>query len=54
MLGGNQLEDQTIQRRREWVFLLMSGIFLGSLVMLNVLGVFRFIDLSSEALEAIS
>ena len=47
MFGGNQLEDQTIQRRREWVFLLMVGIFLGSLAMLNILGVSRFIDLSS-------
>jgi uncharacterized PurR-regulated membrane protein YhhQ (DUF165 family) len=36
-----------IQRRRELVFLILSGIFLGSLVMLNILGVSRFIDLSS-------
>jgi len=47
MFKGNQLEDQTIQQRREWVFLLMAGIFLGSLAMLNILGVSRFIDLSS-------
>lgn len=37
----------TIQRRREWVFLLLSGVFLGSLTMLNILGVSRFIDLSN-------
>jgi uncharacterized PurR-regulated membrane protein YhhQ (DUF165 family) len=35
-----------IQRRREVVFLLLAGLFLGSLVMLNILGVSRFIDLS--------
>lgn len=36
-----------ISRRREWVFLLIAGIFLGSLTMLNILGVSRFIDLSA-------
>lgn len=35
-----------MQKRRELVFLLLSGIFLGSLAMLNILGVSRFIDLS--------
>jgi uncharacterized PurR-regulated membrane protein YhhQ (DUF165 family) len=35
-----------IQRRREVVFLLLAGIFLGSLALLNVLGISRFIDLS--------
>ena len=39
--------DPTIRRRREWVFLVLVGIFLGSLTMLNILGVSRFIDLSS-------
>lgn len=38
--------DAVIRRRREWVFLLLSGIFLGSLTMLNILGISRFIDLS--------
>lgn len=38
--------DKKIQNRRELVFLLLSGIFLGSLVMLNILGVTRFLDLS--------
>ncbi len=33
--------------RRESVFLLIAGLFLGSLAMLNILGVSRFIDLSS-------
>ena len=39
--------DPVYRRRREWVFLLIAGIFLGSLAMLNILGVSRFIDLSS-------
>lgn len=39
--------DPMYRRRREWVFLLIAGIFLGSLAMLNILGVSRFIDLSS-------
>ena len=34
--------------RREVVFLLLSGIFLGSLTMLNILGISRFIDLSFD------
>lgn len=38
--------DITIQRRREWVFLILAGLFLGSLAMLNILGVSRFIDLT--------
>lgn len=46
MLTRNPDIDNTIQRRREWVFLLTAGIFLGSLAMLNILGVSRFIDLS--------
>lgn len=47
MFTRNPEIDITIQRRREWVFLLTAGIFLGSLAMLNILGVSRFIDLSS-------
>lgn len=47
MFGNTENIDLTIQRRREWVFLLLAGIFLGSLTMLNILGVSRFIDLSS-------
>ena len=42
-------EDKTsdvIRIRREVVFLVLSGIFLGSLTMLNILGISRFIDLS--------
>ncbi len=35
-----------IAQRRERVFLLLSGLFLGSMTMLNILGVSRFLDLS--------
>lgn len=38
--------ETVIRRRREWVFLFLAAIFLGSLTMLNILGVSRFIDLS--------
>ena len=46
MYSDSQI-DSVIKRRREWVFLLLSGIFLGSLTMLNILGISRFVDLSS-------
>ena len=47
MIYGEKDIPLNIQRRRELVFLILAGIFLGSLVMLNILGVSRFIDLSS-------
>lgn len=37
-----------IMKRRERVFLIMAGLFLGSLTMLNILGVSKFIDLSFQ------
>jgi uncharacterized PurR-regulated membrane protein YhhQ (DUF165 family) len=40
------IEASPLHARREVVFLVISGIFLGSLTMLNVLGLTRFIDLS--------
>jgi uncharacterized integral membrane protein (TIGR00697 family) len=40
------IEASPLHARREWVFLVVSGLFLGSLTMLNVLGLTRFIDLS--------
>jgi len=40
------MEASPLQARREVVFLVISGLFLGSLTMLNVLGLTRFIDLS--------
>lgn len=35
-----------ISARRERVFLILAGVFLGTLAMLNILGISRFIDLS--------
>ncbi len=32
-------------RRSEWVFMILSGLFLGSLTMLNILGITKFITL---------
>jgi uncharacterized PurR-regulated membrane protein YhhQ (DUF165 family) len=43
---NSEVDVDKIRLRREWVFLLLSGLFLGSLAMLNILGVSRFIDLS--------
>ena len=36
------------KRRRDRVFLVLAGIFLGTLSLLNILGISRFIDLSFE------
>jgi uncharacterized integral membrane protein (TIGR00697 family) len=38
----------TYHQRRQRVFLVLSGIFLGTLALLNVLGISRFLDLSFE------
>lgn len=38
--------EKLIAWRRERVFLILAGLFLGSLAMLNILGISRFIDLS--------
>lgn len=38
--------DPKVLWRREVVYLVLAGIFLGSLTMLNILGITRFIDLS--------
>lgn len=37
-----------LQVRRERVFMVLAGIFLGSMTMLNILGVTRFLDLGFE------
>jgi len=42
------IEASTLHARRERVFLVLAGIFLGSMTMLNILGVSRFIDFSFE------
>jgi hypothetical protein len=45
-LFSDDLADPRIRMRREAVYLILAGIFLGSLTMLNILGISRFIDLS--------
>lgn len=42
---GDQV-DRKIARRREMVFIILSGFFLGTLAVLNILGISRQIDLS--------
>ena len=44
--GSSLAVDETIAQRRERVFLVLAGLFLGTLTMLNILGITRFIDLS--------
>jgi len=44
--GIHPIEASRLHARRERVFLILAGLFLGSLTMLNILGVTRFIDLS--------
>ncbi|MCB1056253.1 MAG: queuosine precursor transporter [Acidobacteria bacterium] len=39
---------ELLQRRREGVFLVLGGLFIGSMTMLNILGVTRFLDLSFD------
>ena len=46
--GVPRLDEATLHERRQLVFLILSGLFLGTLAMLNILGVTRFIDLSFE------
>ena len=41
-------EASALHARRERVFLVLAGLFLGSMTMLNILGTSRFIDLSFE------
>lgn len=42
------IEASELHARRERVFLVLAGLFLGSMTMLNILGVSRFLDLSFE------
>ncbi len=41
-----QEKIKIVEKRKELVFTILSGIFLGTLGMLNILGISRFIDLS--------
>lgn len=40
------IEASALHARRERVFLVLAGLFLGSMTMLNILGISRFIDFS--------
>jgi uncharacterized integral membrane protein (TIGR00697 family) len=40
------LSERSVHVRRETVFLVLTGLFLGTLTMLNLLGITRFVDLS--------
>ncbi len=40
--------DSELHERRERVFLILAGFFIGAMTMLNILGVSRFLDLSFE------
>jgi uncharacterized integral membrane protein (TIGR00697 family) len=46
MEGLHAIEASALHARRERVFLVLAGLFLGSMTMLNILGISRFIDLS--------
>ena len=46
MFDNKQADKYT--KRREIVFLLLAGLFTGTLAMLNILGITRLIDLSFE------
>ena len=48
MFGASDTTDPIIKRRREIVFIVFSGFFLGTLAILNILGISRQIDLSFQ------
>lgn len=43
---GNASTPERYAVRREWVFLILAGIFLGTLCLLNVLGISRFLKIT--------
>lgn len=45
------LDSAVLHERRERIFLVMAGLFLGTLAMLNILGITRFIVLASWGTE---
>lgn len=47
--GLKPIPAAVLHRRRERVFLIMAGLFLGTLAMLNILGISRFIVLASHS-----
>ncbi|MFT5422463.1 MAG: putative integral membrane protein (TIGR00697 family) [Phycisphaerales bacterium] len=50
--GLPELSEATLHHRREGVFLVFAGLFLGTLAMLNILGITRFIVLASHTPDA--
>ncbi len=42
------MSEPNFEKRRQRVYLILSGMFLGTLALLNVLGISRFLDLSFE------
>lgn len=46
------IDPAVLHQRRERVFLIMAGLFLGTLAMLNILGISRFIKLASFDMAA--
>lgn len=44
--GQERLSEVAMYRRREAVFLVFAGIFLGTLAMLNILGITRFLNVA--------
>lgn len=49
--GLKPLPASVLHRRRERVFLVMAGLFLGTLAMLNILGISRFLVLATHSKE---
>ncbi|MEM9167839.1 MAG: queuosine precursor transporter [Planctomycetota bacterium] len=49
--GLDPLTEAALHRRRETVFLVFAGIFLGLLAMLNILGISRFLVIASWSAE---
>jgi len=48
--GLAPLDEAALHRRREGIFLVLAGLFLGTLAMLNILGISRFIRLGELSL----
>ncbi len=46
MVFSSNTVQNKFERRREFVFILLAGIFVGTLAMLNILGISRLIDLT--------
>ena len=46
MFEKNEIISKKYAKRREAVFLILSGLFIGTLAMLNILGITRLIDLT--------